>query len=225
VPKSAKKKSRRPKRNEHQFGSQFDERRTKEGRGDPSVVRENLVSVSCAAGSSHFDHLLALGRSAKPPLTIKYLNPNLKEPQFTRGRGYFGYLPQMIEQIMLNHPELRWWLTSEGLVVDEVPPDLDSLSPFDRLVGPLSIQLPPNGRLSLDTVILIAQELDAKGFKLQAHLQPEEWKNIVSHNQKHTGKPLQSFSLAANNPRYVKFVRRSIYRARDRYKKALHLES
>jgi hypothetical protein len=114
-----------PKRRQHPFGAQFDEKRTKEGRGDINVLLENNVNLSNVAGSSHFDDLIELGRSAKPPLKIKHLSPNLKEPQFPRGRGYFGSLIGQIQKILLNHPELRWWMESDGLVVNELPPDLD----------------------------------------------------------------------------------------------------
>ena len=105
--------------------------------------------------------------------------------------------------------------------MDEVTPALDSLSSFDRLVGPLSVQLVKNGILPEDAVYLISQKLDAEGFKLKEHLQPKEWKSVVAHNPRRTGMQVESFASAMKNPRFVRHVRRSIYRARDRYKTVL----
>ena len=205
----------------HYFGPQFDERRTDEAHGDTAALLGNFVSLAVKAGSTHFEHLMAIGRS----FPVKYLSPKLKEPQFLRGKTYFGDLIDEINKILLNHPELRWWMTSDGLVVDEVPSELDSLSHFDRIVGPLSIQLLQNGRLSQDAIHSIAIALDAEKFTLKEHLQPQEWDDVVDNNRKRTGNPIKSFSSAAKNPRFVQPVRRSIYRARDRYKKALSLQS
>jgi hypothetical protein len=74
-----------------------------------------------------------------------------------------------------------------------------------------------------DAIHSIAEKLDAEGVKLKEHLQPQEWDAVVDNNRKRTGNPIKSFSAAAKSPRLVPLVRRSIYRARDRYKKALSL--
>jgi hypothetical protein len=116
-------------------------------------------------------------------------------------------------------------LEAGGLIVDEVPPDLDSLSHFDRTVGPMSVQLPKKGRLSQDSIMSIAQKLDDEGFQLKEHLQPQEWNKIVNNNLKRMGNLINTFSLAANNSTLRRAVRRSIYRARDRYKKVLNSQS
>lgn len=116
-------------------------------------------------------------------------------------------------------------MEAEGLVVDEVPPYLDTLSDFDRIVGPLSFQLQRNGRLSRDAILSIASELDAEGFRLGDQLQPKEWAEVVRSNLKRTGNLIKTFSSAAKHPIFARAVRRSIYRARDRYKEALRLES
>ncbi len=209
------------RRKQHPFGTQFDEGRTKEGRGDMTVFVDNFANISAEAGSTHFDHLVALGRSSKPPLTIKRLSPKLKEPQFPRGGAYFGYLIDQIEKILLNHPELRWWMEEDGLVVDEVPPVLDALSHFERIVGPLSAEHLQNGRLSRDAVNSIAQTLDAKGFTLKEHLQPKEWAQVVAHNRRRTGNKIVNFTTAAKSHAVQELVRQSIYRARTAFKKAL----
>lgn len=214
-----------PKRRKHYFGAQFDERRTKEGRGDMTLFLDNLTSLSVEAGSTHFDHLLAIAHTSDKPFPVKYLHPKLKETQSLRGVTYFKNLSGVIEGILLNHPSMRWWMEADGLVVDEVPPELDSLSPFDRIVGPLSIQLQQNGRLSRDAINSISSELDAKGFKLKEHLQRQEREDVAAHNRKRTGNQIVSFASAAKSRDFHKSMRRSIYRARDRYKEALRLQS
>jgi hypothetical protein len=207
------------------FGPHFDARRTKESHGDPSVLLENHVSASMPAGSTYFDALTLIARSSGKPIPVKFLSEKLKKLKIPRGGTYFGEIANDIEAIVVNNPPLRWWLTEQGLVVDEVPSELDSLSAFDRLVGPLSVQLAQNIILPESAVCLISQKLDAEGFKLKDHLQPKEWEAVVAHNLKRTGRQIGSFESAVMNSRFVRLVRRSIYRARDRYSKALRLDS
>jgi hypothetical protein len=44
------------------------------------------------------------------PFPIKYLSEKLKELQFPKGKTYFGNPVDMIQQILLNYPYLRWWM-------------------------------------------------------------------------------------------------------------------
>jgi len=214
-----------PKRRKHPFGTQFDERRTKEGWGEIKVLLDNPTNSHIESGSTHYDHLLAIARDSHKPFPIKYLNPKLKETAFPRGRAYFGFVFDQIEKVLINYPELRWWLEGNGLVVDEVPPTLDSLSHFDRIVGPLSVELLQNGRLSRDAVNSIAQTIDANGFKLKKILQPKEWEEVVAQNRRRTGNKIVTFTDAAKCPTLHELVRHTIYRARKEYKDALNLPS
>jgi hypothetical protein len=229
VRKAAKKTRRIPKGREHPFGRQFDEQRTKEGRGDMAVFLDNLTNIKVEAGSTHSDQLLRIATDPDNPhskqFKIKRLHPSLNEAKSLRGVTYSKNLSLVIQGILLNYPELRWWVEEDGLVVDKVAPNLDFLSHFVRIVGPLSVELLQNGELSLESVISIASELDSKGVKLKNHLPLKQWEEIVSHNRKRTGHPIQSFSAAVKHPKFVTFVRRSICRARDRYKLALSLQT
>jgi hypothetical protein len=213
------------RREDGYFGPCFDARRTKEARGDSSVFLNNRVSISASLGSTHFDVLTSITRKSEKPIRVSFLSEELKTLKLLRGGTWFGELANEIEAIVSNYPSLRWWMTEQGLVVDKAPPALDSLSSFDRLVGPLSVQLVQDGILPEDAVCLISQKLDAEGFKLKEYLQPKERKDIVAYNLKRTGIQVGSFASAAKNPRFVRHVRRSIYRARDRYNKALLLDS
>jgi hypothetical protein len=220
-----KKSTQRRRIEEAYFGLHFDARRTNEAHGDTSVLLGNSVSLSVPSGSSHFDVLTLIAQKSTKPIPVRFLSEKLKELKPPRGRNCFGDTARGIEAIVSNYGSLRWWLTEQGLVVDEVLSELDSLSSFDRLVGPLSVQGVQNGILREEAVCLISEKLDEEGFKLKEHLQPKEWGAIVAHNRKRTGRQVESFAAAVKDPRFVRHVRRSIYRARDRYNKAVRLDS
>ena|ERR1039458_6830059 len=119
------------------YGPHFDALRTKDARGDMSLLWGNRVSLTMPAESSHFDHLEEISCSSQRPFPIKFLSDDLKELKFPRGRTYVGTTIDAIGTILLNYPNLRWWLEADGLVVDKARPDLGSLSDFDRIAGPL----------------------------------------------------------------------------------------
>ena len=206
------------------FGSRFDARRTKESHGDLSVLLNNHVNVSMPSDSTHFDVLTSIALESAKPIPVSSLPEGLKKTKLPRGWTGFEDAAHLIDAIVSNYPSLRWWLTEQGLVVDEVASKLDSLSSFDQLVGPLSVQLMQDRILPKVAVCLIAQKLDTEGFKLKEHLQPKEWEAVVTHNRKRTVRLVGSFTSAVKNPRFIRPVRRSIYRARDRYNKALRLD-
>lgn len=122
------------------YGRHFDARRTKDTHGDMGVLYGNFVNLSMPAGSTHFDHLMEIGRSSDRPFPIKFLSEKLKELEFVRGCVYFGRLGNQIQKILLNYPYLRWWIEEDGLVVDEARSELGPLSDFDRIAGLLVIE-------------------------------------------------------------------------------------
>jgi hypothetical protein len=81
-------------RRKHSFGAQFDERRTKDGRGDMTVFLANFTSLSAKAGSTHFDDLLAVAEDSKripnKSFQIKYIHPSLQTTKFPRDVTYFA---------------------------------------------------------------------------------------------------------------------------------------
>jgi hypothetical protein len=207
------------------LGPQFDARRTKEAQGDASVLFDSHISASVPSGSTHFDVIMSIARSSTKPFRVKFLSEKLNELKLLRGRTCFGDTADQIAQIVSNYSSLRWWVTKEGLVVEEVLSELDSLPHFVRVAGALSLQHMHDGRISREAIRLIAEELDSEGFTLKEQLQPAEWKNVVAYNRKGRGRLVGSFASAVNDRRFVRFVRRSIYRARVRYRTALHHES
>jgi hypothetical protein len=67
---------------------QFDARRTKDARGDVNILVQNPVSLSATAGSTHWDHVHAIARSAGRPFSVKSVCERLKEVPFIRGCVY-----------------------------------------------------------------------------------------------------------------------------------------
>jgi hypothetical protein len=210
-----------PDRHKQYFGQQFDKRRTQQAHGDAGVLLENHVNLTMPAGSTHFDHLMAIGCSSDKPFPIKYLSEKLKELQFPRGKTYFGSPVDLIQQVLLNYPHLRWQMEKDGLVVDEASSELGLLSDFDRIAGLLVLEHMKGNKLSESALASIATKLDAEGFQLKQDLQAAQWQPISKYNQKYSREPIRTFSAAVRRPQLVRSVRRRLYVARDRYKKAL----
>jgi hypothetical protein len=109
-------------------------------------------------------------------------------------------------------------MTAEGLVIDEVPPELDCLSEFERMGGSL---VDGQSRISKKWLQEIAEKLDSAGINLKDQLQPKEREMIAAENRKRKTRAIHSFSSAIADPRFVRMVRRALYRAREKYKEAL----
>jgi hypothetical protein len=88
------------------------------------------------------------------------------------------------------------------------------------LAGTLMIQKSKDGRLSTQSLLEIATELDKKNFHLKENLQRKEWDLIAHHNQKWARAPIKTFVEAANHKRLSRLVRRSLYRAHDKKDRA-----
>lgn len=203
------------------YSQHFDAKRTKETHGDMSVLREGLISLSVAAGSTHLDHLKEICSRSNRPLAIKFLSEQLNERRFSRGDTFLGRLGNYIDQIVANYPYLRWWIEEDGLVVTEAVSELGPLSEFDRIAGPLVVEHWKDAGLSASSLGFIASRLDAEGIQLRISLQPAQWKLISEHNMKFSRSPIKTFADAVQRPQFVRNVRRRLYLARDRYKKAL----
>jgi len=113
-------------------------------------------------------------------------------------------------------------MTVDGLVVDWAPPELESLSEFERIVGSM---LSEQRRISKATLQAVAQKLDSDGVKLIEQLQPEESDAIAAENRKRKARAIHNFSTAVANPRSVRVIRRAIYRAREKYSETVALSS
>ena len=185
------------------------------------MLRGNVVSIAMPAGATDLDALMEISRPSHTAFRVKVLSETLKAERYIRGRAFFGHVGDVIAKILLGYPYLRWWIEVEGLVVEEMRSELGPLSEFDRIAGALVIEHSRDGKLSVEALELIAARLDEKGFQLNGNLQKAQWKPISEYNQKHARTPIKSFASAVKRDQFVHNVRRRLYVARDRYKKAI----
>ena len=202
------------------FWGHFDQRRTREMGGNVAPLHEGFISLAVPAGSSHREEIEQIARAAEPAFDIVRLSARLDDFRSIRGRGYFGQTGRIIDRILDNYPGMRWWMEKGGLVIDTVTSDLNQLSEFDRRAGKLVCDRTQNSKLSPDAVRQIAAELDAAGFVLADNLQPAQWKPIADYNRKYSKRSIKNFAAAASDPKFVRSIRRRLYVARDRYRKA-----
>jgi hypothetical protein len=176
-----------------------------------------------SAGSSHREHVEQIARVASKPFPVVSISKLLDEKRSLRGTVYFGDAGRQIDLILHNYPGMRWWMEKDGLVIDIVPHDANRLSEFDRKAGQLVCDGTRAGRLSADVLREIAAELDAAGFSLLENLQPAQRKPIAAFNQKYAKAAVKTFASAASHRKFSRAVRRRLYVARDRYRKAYAL--
>jgi hypothetical protein len=205
------------------FWGDFDQKRTREAGGKADLVFESVVVLSVAASSSVREDVEQMARVASKPFPVAFISKLLDEPRFFRGRTYFGFAGKLLGQIVSNYPDMRWWMAKDGLVIDVVPPDAGQLSEFDRQAGRMVLEGTRDGKLSDRVFREIAAELDAVGFAFLESLQPAQRKEIVAFNQKRAKSAIKSFSAAASDRRFSRLVRRRLYVARERYRKAYKL--
>jgi hypothetical protein len=114
---------------------------------------------------------------------------------------------------------MRWWMAKDGLVVAVVSPKKRRLSKFDCFAGGLVVRSWVSGRLSKSALQEIAAELDSKGFPLDL-LQPAPRAKVLDYNRKYAKKAIKTFTAAIGRRDFVRYVRRRLFVARDRYRAA-----
>jgi hypothetical protein len=194
----------------HRFS---DEKSTK---GAWTLLDGNFVSISLPAGSTHRLAIEEIANKASHPIRIESLCDELSNRRFIRGAGFFGLAGGALDQVAANHDDMQWWISDKGLNVAILPPEMPELSPFDALAGKLTAEYWKDGRLSEEALYKIAQEIDQAGLPLR-NLQRAHWAIIAEHNRKFSKRAIKSFSEAAQHKRFVRFIRRRLYIARDKF--------
>lgn len=216
---------RKPRKALSMIWPHFDLQRSEEAHGDLGLLFENPVGVSVPRGSNQCDLLYAIAKATHRPFPVKSISEKLKGSVYTRGRACFEPISigNLIEKVISGHPNLRWWIEAEGLVVDEARADLDQVlrHRFDRVAGPLLEMHWSEHGLSEASLLEIAEVLDRSDFHLLEELQPAQRKPIAAHNQKHARKPIRTFLDAARHDRFARNLRRRLYVARNRYLKVI----
>jgi hypothetical protein len=229
------------------FWRYFDVQRTKEEGGDIKPLLK-VVSISLPSGSTDRDalgqiadvadarldiksipelpsgstHRDALEQIAEGRFDIKSIPELLSERKSIRGRVFFGDAGRQIDQIVENYRarNMRWWMAKDGLVVDVVSPKQSQLSKFDCVAGGLVVRNLVSGKLSKSALQEIAAELDSRGFPVLDQLQRAPQKEVAGYNHKYVKKAIKTFTAAIGHRHFVRYVRRRLYVARDRYQAA-----
>src|ERR1700738_4965416 len=107
------------------FWSNFEHRGTREAGGKADMILFSIVNLTTKAGSSQREDLEEMARSASKPFPVACISKLLDETRSIRGRTYFGYAGRQIDEIVDNHPGMRWWMAKDGLVIDFVSDGAD----------------------------------------------------------------------------------------------------
>lgn len=205
------------------LGYNFDWKRAQEAKGDLSLLTFNHVNCSVTSDKDNLYALMAALKSAPRPIPVKFINPQFVGRFLPRGRVFFhAHAWEVIDAEVGQYPNLRWWIAADGLVIDEVQPDFESLSEFERVAGSLSADVL---RISTERLEEIAERLDLAGVGLSENLQPKEREKITAENRKRQSKAIHNFSSAVADPRFARIVRRAVYRAREKYEEARDLSA
>jgi hypothetical protein len=188
-------------------------------------LASSFVSCAIPGPHSHRDSLEIIARTAGLPFSIESLSEALAAPILPRGATHFTSLGRVLDQIASNYPDMFWWMSDGGLNMAFV--NFNQILPnrFDELAGTLMIQHWKDGKVSKESLLEIATELDKNRFLPKKTLQPKEWALIAEHNQKFSRAAITTFLRAAKHKRFSHLVRRSLYRARHRKTTAKSIQS
>ena len=213
------------------FWRYFDVQHTKEEDGDIKPLLKG-VNISLPSGSTHRDALEQIAATqsahegavdvADERFDIKSIPELLSERKSIRGMAFFGDAGRQIDQIVENYGDrnMRWWMAKDGLVVAVVSPKQSQLSKFDCVAGGLVVRNLVSGKLSKSALQEIAAELDSRGFPVLDQLQPAQRAEVAKYNQKYAKKAIKTFTAAIGHRHFVRYVRRRLYVARNRYRAA-----
>jgi hypothetical protein len=190
---------------------------------DVADARLDIKSIpELPSGSTHRDALEQIADIADERFDIKSIPELLSERKSIRGTVFFGDAGRQIDQIVENYGDrhMRWWMAKDGLVVAVVSPKQNQLSKFDCVAGGLVVKNLVSGRLSKSALQEIAAELDSRGFPVLDQLQRAPQKEVAGYNHKYVKKAIKTFTAAIGHRHFVRYVRRRLYVARDRYQAA-----
>jgi hypothetical protein len=197
----------------------FDLERTKETGGDIKRLQDNPVSLTVPANCTHRYVLEAIANSLQPPLAIESLAQELGSQRLPRGQAIFHRSAgDVIDKIAANYEQMYWWISTHGLNMVSVLPMSKPLSEFDELAGRLYVEGSKNGELADELLLYIAKQLDSAGLNWR-ELQPKQREKVAYYNQKNSKYPLKTFEDMCVRPTLVRYFKKRLYVARDRYQK------
>ena len=118
--------------------ARFNPRRSYERKGAvlyEEQILNNIVNHSVAAGSNHLLAIEQLAANAAAPISVEHLPEELTTTALPRGRVMFGFVGNILDQIVRNYPDFEWWISDKGLNIGPARKPEAWLSPFDQLAG------------------------------------------------------------------------------------------
>jgi hypothetical protein len=217
-----KKNERRIRKKPMHLQTPFYAERSTKNKAALDLILNNHVRISYKANCSHRSLIEQIAAGADRPFSIDFLSQELDRIKESRSGTVLGWVNSRLDQIAGGYPNMRWWMTDNGLRMAIVQPEseLPNLSEFDAFAGMLMQEHFRNKRLSKESLLVIATALDEKQFLLKDWLQPGYWKAIATHNESRALKAIKTFDQAVRNPNFVRGVRRRLYVARDQFKAA-----
>jgi hypothetical protein len=107
-----------------------------------TLIEDNFASVSLECGTSSANFVERIAEAANVRIQIESLSEVLTKTEAARGWVAFGCPGDYFDLVALNHPNMRWWLTENGLNIGSRPPlherlaaellNLETLSPQKR---------------------------------------------------------------------------------------------
>jgi hypothetical protein len=187
-----------------------------------------FVNASMPAPATHYDLIQFICASSLPrAIPVVSLCQDLRSVSIVRGVVYSKMPGDLIDDVVRAHPGVSWWVTKDGLHVEELPAvnEVSELSTFDQIAGPLVVaawkksEVKKNTSLAPAALGEIAIQLDAAGLALKDALQPSQWKKLISHNQKSGRAAIKTFEKLVGSM-FSYMLRRRLYTARDNYIRA-----
>jgi hypothetical protein len=182
------------------------------------------VNFTLKAPWSHLDVVTTICGRAEPPITIKYLSPELGTTVGPRGKTVSGYVWDEINRVTHNFDGMYWWVSNGALTVAEIiwtpPQDFDEVA--GRIVSDARRKLQERKYLSLKEHLDIAAQLDAlENFKPLEVLPNRCRKKLAEWNMKNASRAILTFVKAtkALEPSFLHSqILKRLYRAEETFK-------
>ncbi len=111
---------------------------------DTSVAADlafnNIVSVTVRAPTSEREVVEEIAKCAEKRIKLQEVDPALDNRHLTRGRTCFGHVWELIDNVAQNFPQVKWWITHNGLSILSMDEHqmacrlrLRALTPFEAL--------------------------------------------------------------------------------------------
>jgi hypothetical protein len=81
------------------------------------LIAENSISHSVAGSPTVRELIEEIARHSTQPIPIESITAPFGEQRSPRGHAFFGNPGDYLEQMLGNHPGVRWWISSRGLNV------------------------------------------------------------------------------------------------------------